>query len=56
MTQTMDKGFPQRVVKHFPGISIRVDAAFQYKGKQGCLTYWDTCETVLTVKKDSTKT
>ncbi|XP_063549556.1 matrix metalloproteinase-27 isoform X3 [Gorilla gorilla gorilla] len=32
MTQTMDKGFPQRVVKHFPGISIRVDAAFQYKG------------------------
>ncbi|XP_063567419.1 matrix metalloproteinase-27 isoform X4 [Pongo abelii] len=32
ITQTMDKGFPQRVVKHFPGISIRVDAAFQYKG------------------------
>ncbi|XP_007944201.1 matrix metalloproteinase-27 [Orycteropus afer afer] len=32
MTQTMDKGYPQRVVKHFPGISLRVDAAWQYKG------------------------
>ncbi|XP_069325116.1 matrix metalloproteinase-27 [Eulemur rufifrons] len=32
MTQTMEKGFPQRVIKHFPGIGLRVDAAFQYKG------------------------
>ncbi|XP_006887368.1 PREDICTED: matrix metalloproteinase-27 [Elephantulus edwardii] len=32
MTQTMDKGYPKRVVKYFPGIGIRVDAAFQYKG------------------------
>ncbi|XP_008054158.1 matrix metalloproteinase-27 [Carlito syrichta] len=32
MTQTMDKGYPQRVVRHFPGLSLRVDAAFQYKG------------------------
>ncbi|XP_049745788.1 matrix metalloproteinase-27 [Elephas maximus indicus] len=32
MTQTMDKGYPQRVIKHFPGIGLRVDAAFQYKG------------------------
>ncbi|XP_008592420.1 PREDICTED: matrix metalloproteinase-27-like [Galeopterus variegatus] len=32
ITQTMDKSYPQRVVKHFPGIGLRVDAAFQYKG------------------------
>nr|XP_020023670.1 matrix metalloproteinase-27 [Castor canadensis] len=32
MTQTMDRGFPQRVVKFFPGISLRVDAAFQREG------------------------
>ncbi|XP_075404843.1 matrix metalloproteinase-27 [Tenrec ecaudatus] len=32
LTQTMDKGYPRRVVKHFPGIGLRVDAAFQYKG------------------------
>uniref|UniRef100_A0A8C8Y0R9 Matrix metalloproteinase-27 n=1 Tax=Panthera leo TaxID=9689 RepID=A0A8C8Y0R9_PANLE len=31
-TQTMDKGYPRRVVKYFPGIGLRVDAAFQYKG------------------------
>ncbi|KAK2490305.1 hypothetical protein MC885_010181 [Smutsia gigantea] len=32
VSQTMDKGYPQRVVKHFPGIGLRVDAAFQHKG------------------------
>ncbi|XP_057604941.1 matrix metalloproteinase-27 isoform X2 [Hippopotamus amphibius kiboko] len=32
VTQTMDKGYPRRVVKYFPGISLRVDAAFQHKG------------------------
>ncbi|XP_003780846.1 matrix metalloproteinase-27 [Otolemur garnettii] len=31
-TETMEKGFPQRVIKHFPGLGLRVDAAFQYKG------------------------
>ncbi|XP_069852477.1 matrix metalloproteinase-27-like [Dipodomys merriami] len=31
MTQRMDRGYPQRVVRHFPGISLRVDAAFQHK-------------------------
>ncbi|XP_073095500.1 matrix metalloproteinase-27 isoform X2 [Manis javanica] len=31
-SQTMDRGYPQRVVKRFPGIGIRVDAAFQHKG------------------------
>ncbi|KAM6158570.1 matrix metalloproteinase-27 [Rhynchocyon petersi] len=31
-TQTMDKRYPRRVISHFPGIGIRVDAAFQYKG------------------------
>ncbi|XP_076431734.1 matrix metalloproteinase-27 isoform X3 [Peromyscus maniculatus bairdii] len=30
--QAMDKGFPQRIVKHFPGIGLRVDAVFQHKG------------------------
>lgn len=33
-TQTMDRGYPQRVVKHFPGIGLRIDAAFQHKGKR----------------------
>nr|XP_020739067.1 matrix metalloproteinase-27 isoform X3 [Odocoileus virginianus texanus] len=32
VTQTMDKGYPRRVVKYFPGIGLRVDAAFQHKG------------------------
>ncbi|XP_006834015.1 PREDICTED: matrix metalloproteinase-27 [Chrysochloris asiatica] len=32
MAQTMDKGYPRRVVKFFPGIGLRVDAAFQHKG------------------------
>ncbi|XP_049634523.1 matrix metalloproteinase-27 [Suncus etruscus] len=32
VTQTMDKGYPQRVIKHFPGIGLRVDAAFFHKG------------------------
>nr|XP_002708468.1 matrix metalloproteinase-27 isoform X1 [Oryctolagus cuniculus] len=32
MTQTMDRGYPQRVVKHFPGLGLRIDAAFQHKG------------------------
>ncbi|XP_037360252.1 matrix metalloproteinase-27 [Talpa occidentalis] len=32
VTATMDKGFPQRVVKYFPGIGLRVDAAFHHKG------------------------
>uniref|UniRef100_F7DG83 Matrix metalloproteinase-27 n=1 Tax=Callithrix jacchus TaxID=9483 RepID=F7DG83_CALJA len=32
MTQTMDRGFPRRVIKCFPGIGTRVDAAFQHKG------------------------
>ncbi|KAM5245966.1 LOW QUALITY PROTEIN: matrix metalloproteinase-27-like [Ctenodactylus gundi] len=32
MTQTMDRGFPQRVLRHFPGVSARVDAVFQHKG------------------------
>lgn len=32
MAQAMDRGFPQRIVKHFPGIGIRVDAVFQHKG------------------------
>ncbi|XP_076968166.1 matrix metalloproteinase-27 [Tamandua tetradactyla] len=32
MAQTMDRGYPKRVVKHFPGIGLRVDAAFQHKG------------------------
>ncbi|XP_014715502.1 matrix metalloproteinase-27 [Equus asinus] len=32
VTQTMDKGYPRRVLKYFPGIGLRVDAAFQHKG------------------------
>uniref|UniRef100_A0A8P0PDV9 Matrix metallopeptidase 27 n=1 Tax=Canis lupus familiaris TaxID=9615 RepID=A0A8P0PDV9_CANLF len=32
VTQTMDKGYPRRVVKYFPGVGLRVDAAFQHKG------------------------
>ncbi|XP_006775319.1 PREDICTED: matrix metalloproteinase-27 [Myotis davidii] len=32
VTQTMDRGYPRRVVKSFPGIGLRVDAAFQHKG------------------------
>ncbi|EFB17314.1 hypothetical protein PANDA_011001, partial [Ailuropoda melanoleuca] len=32
VTQSMDKGYPRRVVKFFPGIGLRVDAAFQHKG------------------------
>ncbi|KAI4581229.1 hypothetical protein MJG53_020817 [Ovis ammon polii x Ovis aries] len=32
VTQTMDKGYPRRVVKYFPGIGLQVDAAFQHKG------------------------
>ncbi|CAH6777474.1 Mmp27 [Phodopus roborovskii] len=32
MAQAMDRGFPQRIVKRFPGIGLRVDAAFQHKG------------------------
>ncbi|XP_015345431.1 matrix metalloproteinase-27 isoform X1 [Marmota marmota marmota] len=32
MTQTMDRGYPQRVVKHFPGIGLRIGAAFQRNG------------------------
>nr|Q9GKE1.1 RecName: Full=Matrix metalloproteinase-27; Short=MMP-27; Flags: Precursor [Tupaia belangeri]AAG44844.1 matrix metalloproteinase-27 [Tupaia belangeri] len=32
MTRTMDRGYPQRIVRHFPGIGLRVDAAFQHKG------------------------
>ncbi|XP_010640352.1 matrix metalloproteinase-27 [Fukomys damarensis] len=31
-TQAMDSGYPQTVVKQFPGIGLRVDAAFQHKG------------------------
>ncbi|XP_023441141.2 matrix metalloproteinase-27 [Dasypus novemcinctus] len=31
-TQAMDKGYPRRVVKHFPGIGLRVEAALQHKG------------------------
>ncbi|XP_012787331.2 matrix metalloproteinase-27 [Sorex araneus] len=31
-TQTMDRGYPRRVIKHFPGIGLRVDAAFHHKG------------------------
>ncbi|XP_003472573.1 matrix metalloproteinase-27 [Cavia porcellus] len=30
--QTMDRGYPRRVLKQFPGIGLRVDAAFQHKG------------------------
>ena len=38
----MDKGYPRRVVKYFPGIGLRVDAAFQHKGKpQRLLGYLD---------------
>nr|XP_004661922.2 matrix metalloproteinase-27 [Jaculus jaculus] len=32
MAQAMDRGYPQRTVKHFPGIGLRVDAVFQHKG------------------------
>ncbi|XP_070283014.1 matrix metalloproteinase-27 [Myotis yumanensis] len=32
VTQAMDRGYPRRVVKSFPGIGLRVDAAFQHKG------------------------
>ncbi|XP_026361684.3 matrix metalloproteinase-27 isoform X3 [Ursus arctos] len=32
VTQSMDKGYPRRVVKFFPGLGLRVDAAFQHKG------------------------
>ncbi|XP_011384367.1 matrix metalloproteinase-27 [Pteropus medius] len=32
VTQTMEKGYPRRVVKYFPGIGLQVDAAFQHKG------------------------
>ncbi|XP_059011710.1 matrix metalloproteinase-27 [Mustela lutreola] len=32
VTQSMDRGYPRRVVKLFPGIGLRVDAAFQHKG------------------------
>ncbi|XP_066894668.1 matrix metalloproteinase-27 isoform X2 [Kogia breviceps] len=32
VTETMDKGYPHRVVKYFPGIGLQVDAAFQHKG------------------------
>ncbi|XP_005077378.1 matrix metalloproteinase-27 isoform X1 [Mesocricetus auratus] len=32
VARAMDKGFPQRIVKRFPGIGLRVDSAFQHKG------------------------
>ncbi|XP_008828130.1 matrix metalloproteinase-27 [Nannospalax galili] len=32
MAQAMDRGYPQRIVKYFPGIGLRVDAVFQHKG------------------------
>ncbi|XP_031198894.1 matrix metalloproteinase-27 isoform X2 [Mastomys coucha] len=32
MAQTMDRGFPQRIMKRFPGIRLRVDAVFQRNG------------------------
>ncbi|XP_051011846.1 matrix metalloproteinase-27 [Acomys russatus] len=32
VAQAMDRGFPQRIVRRFPGIGLRVDAAFQYQG------------------------
>ncbi|XP_066103775.1 matrix metalloproteinase-27 [Saccopteryx bilineata] len=32
VTQTMDRGYPRRVVRYFPGIGLRVDAAFLHKG------------------------
>ncbi|XP_072824998.1 matrix metalloproteinase-27 isoform X4 [Vicugna pacos] len=32
VSQTMDRGYPQRLVTYFPRIGLRVDAAFQHKG------------------------
>uniref|UniRef100_A0A8C6HKI9 Matrix metalloproteinase-27 n=1 Tax=Mus spicilegus TaxID=10103 RepID=A0A8C6HKI9_MUSSI len=32
MAQAMDRGFPQRIIKCFPGIRLRVDAVFQQNG------------------------
>ncbi|XP_021061920.1 matrix metalloproteinase-27 isoform X2 [Mus pahari] len=32
MAQAMDRGFPQRIMKCFPGIRLRVDAVFQRNG------------------------
>lgn len=29
----MEKGYPRRTVNDFPGISQKVDAVFQHKGK-----------------------
>jgi hypothetical protein len=55
MTQTMDRGFPQRVVKFFPGISLRVDAAFQREGKHGWLSCEGAWQSVLNAEGASTR-
>ncbi|XP_060035704.1 matrix metalloproteinase-27 isoform X2 [Erinaceus europaeus] len=32
VTRTMDKGYPRRVIKYFPGLGLQVDAVFHHKG------------------------
>lgn len=51
-SQSMEKGYPRLTVDEFPGISQRVDAVFQQKGKWNKLL----CKISLVLKIISSET